>query len=171
MKSGLLYGEANQVLGKIRGAFVGMEKRVYRGDGSLALKTDVRELDASQRKRSDVRCHAYGMQDPEGREIAVARPGYADGEDPAVGGWPLCRMPRVDHAAVEIQGRAYELVMHNSQNYTLRDESGYTAVQILHRGLAGGWNIDAQETLAPEILCGVFIFCRYIEQENELMVV
>ena len=27
----------------------------------------------------------------------TGRPGYAEGEDPLVTGWPICRLPRVDH--------------------------------------------------------------------------
>ena len=85
--------------------------------------------------------------------------------------WPICRMPRVDHAAVTIDGKPYALVMHNSQNYGLNDPSGYTVVQIMHRGLCGGWDIDADEAFSPGILCGLFAFCRYMEHENEFMIV
>ena len=171
MRSGILYQEANCVLAKLRGVFAGSEKRVYRHDGSMVLKTVIREIDKPNVKRADVRSRVYVMLDAEDKEIAVARPDYAEGDDPAVVGWPICRMPRVDHAAVTIHGKQYLLTMQNSQNYTLKDAAGYSVVQIMHRGLAGGWNIDADEIFAPEILCGLFAFCRYIEQENELLIV
>ena len=61
--------------------------------------------------------------------------------------------------------------MQNSQNYTLRDRAGYIVVQIMHRGLTGGWNMEVDEDFTPEILSGLFAFCRYIEQENEFLVV
>lgn len=171
MRSGILYGEREKPLSRLKSIFAGPEKRIYQSDGSLALKTIIQELDVPPEKRADVRSHLYVMLDAVGAEIAVARPCYAQGDDPAVAGWPVCRMPRVDRAAVELQNRAYELFMQDSQTYTLTDAAGYTAVQIMHRGLPGGWNIDADAGFAPEILCGLFAFCRYMEQENEFLVV
>ena len=67
--------------------------------------------------------------------------------------------------------QSYALVMHNSQNYGLKDPTGCTVVQIMHRGLCGGWNIDTDEAFSSGILCGIFAFCRYMEQENEFVVV
>ena len=43
--------------------------------------------------------------------------------------------------------------------------------RIMHRGLCGGWSIDADEAFSPGILCGLFAFCRYMEHENEFMIV
>lgn len=171
MKSGVLYREPSCALAKLKGVFVGPEKRVYLNDGSLVLKTAIRQLDVPAAKKADVRSYAYVMLDAADTQIAVARPDYADGDDPAIVGWPICRMPRVDRAAVEIYGKKYILIMQNSQNYTLKDTAGYIVVQVMHRGLTGGWNLDVDETFTPEILCGLFAFCRYIEQENELQIV
>ena len=41
----------------------------------------------------------------------------------------------------------------------------------MHRGIAGGWTLEDNCGFSPEMLCGIFIFCRYIEQENEFMIV
>ena len=171
MRSGVLYREPNCALVKLKGVFVGPEKRVHLLDGTLVLRTSIKEFDVPADRKADVRSHAYVMLNAKDEEIAVARPDYADGDDPAVVGWPICRMPRVDHAAVTIHGKQYLLTMQNSQNYTLRDRAGYIVVQIMHRGLIGGWNMEVDEDFAPEILCGLFAFCRYIEQENEFLVV
>lgn len=48
------------------------------------------------------------------------------------------------------------------------DENGKI---IMRRGLCGGWLIDAFDDFSPEILCGIFVFCRYVEQENEFLIV
>ena len=80
-------------------------------------------------------------------------------------------MPRVDHATVTVQGSAYRLVMHNSQNYSLLAPDGAVAVQVLHRGVTGGWDIQDQCQHTPCFLCGLFAFCRYMERENEFPVV
>jgi len=61
--------------------------------------------------------------------------------------------------------------MHSSRNYALKDSAGYSVVQIVRRGPAGGWDIEAVGELAPEILCGLFAFCGYMEQENESLIV
>lgn len=171
MKSGTLYRESERALGKIKGVFSGSEKNVFLPDGSLALKTLIRELDAPQERRANVRSHTFVMLDAGGAELAIARPDYAEGDDPEIVGWPISRMPRVDHAAVTLGDRAYTLIMQNSQNYMLRDAHGHTALQIMHRGLMGGWNLDADGDFSPAVLCGLFAFCRYMEQENELLVV
>lgn len=68
-------------------------------------------------------------------------------------------------------GIEYRLNMWNSQNYCLGKSAGEEAVRIFHRGLAGGWDIEAADEICPEIICGIFIFCRYIEQENEFPIV
>ncbi|MDE6589165.1 MAG: hypothetical protein K2K53_02205 [Oscillospiraceae bacterium] len=70
-----------------------------------------------------------------------------------------------------MDGREYLLVMRNSQNYILSAPNGQAAVQIVHRGLMGGWDIEAGGDLRPEELCGIFVLCRYIEQENELVLI
>ncbi|MBE6951540.1 MAG: hypothetical protein E7451_09425 [Ruminococcaceae bacterium] len=65
----------------------------------------------------------------------------------------------------------YELTMHNTQSYSMRNQTGCVILQILHRGLTGGWQLRDDHGFAPEILCGIFAFCRYIEQENEWLIV
>lgn len=44
-------------------------------------------------------------------------------------------------------------------------------VHILHRGIMGGWTIEDETGLLPKNLCGLFVFCRYLERENEFMTV
>ena len=103
--------------------------------------------------------------------ICSARPGYADGDDPNIVGWPICRMPRVDHASIVMNGEEYLLTMHNSQNYSLKDTNHTEVLRIMHKGIAGGWDVEDICDITPEIICGIFVFCRYIEQENEFLIV
>ena len=63
------------------------------------------------------------------------------------------------------------LRMHNSQNYTMKDIHDADVLRIMHRGLIGGWLLEDRCGFAPETLCGLFIFCRYIELENEFIIV
>lgn len=170
MKSGTLY--LNDVVSaRIRGAFTGSEKKIYSANGAIAMHTDIVNLDAPLNEKGNVRYRQYILSDVNGSKCAVASPDYAEGEDPTVSGWPICRMPRVDHAEVVIDGKEYLLVMQNDQNYSLSEKSGKIAVQIFHRGLCGGWDIEAADDFLSEMICGIFVFCKYIEQENEFLVV
>lgn len=65
----------------------------------------------------------------------------------------------------------YVLTMHNSQNYSLMDTNDLEVLCIMHKGIAGGWMVESNCGFAPEIICGIFTFCRYIEQENEFLIV
>ena len=40
-----------------------------------------------------------------------------------------------------------------------------------HRGLIGGWTVEDDAGFTPEILCALFTFSRYLEHENEFVVV
>lgn len=170
MKSGNLSFN-NTLLVRIKSTFVGSEKKIFAANGELLMRTDICNLEAPFNERGNIRYRQYVMLDRSGEKCAVANPDYTKGDDPAVVGWPICRMPRVDHAQLFIRRKEYFLSMRNSQNYFLSEKHGKTVVGIMHRGLCGGWNIDAADDFAPEIICGIFVFCRYIEQENEFLMV
>lgn len=169
MKAGTLYFN-NIVSARIEGSFTGSEKKIYSANGSLIMHTDVANLEVPPNETVNVCYRQYILFDSSGNKCAVANPDYAKGDAPTVV-WPLCRMPRVDHAKVVFDKNEYLLVMQNNQNYLLSDKSGKSVMQIFHRGIAGGWNIEAMDDFAPEIICGIFVFCKYIEQENEFSIV
>lgn len=172
MKGGILYREdTRQELARIRKALLGAEKKICDPDGNVALEADIRVLDKSQDVQADVRNKEYVLTDPQGEVLALARPDYAPGDAPEEAGWPLCRLPRVDRAQVAVAGKEYILTMENSQNYLLRNADGHQVLRVLHRGITGGWSLEEELNLSPALLCGLFVFCRYIEQENEFMVV
>ena len=171
MKSGCLCNEqSGEALAKIKSSFSSPSKRIQLSEINTEYHTDIRKPDAPTECSSDVRLREYYLGN-QGNTVMTGRPGYAEGEDPLVTGWPICRLPRVDHAQIRIGGNEYHLAMHNSQNYTLKDKTGYVILQIMHRGLIGGWLFCDDHGFTPEILCGLFVFCRYIEQENEFLLV
>lgn len=157
-----------QPLAHIRGCLCGAEKQVFNGDNSLLLRTDIRLLYPDAQA---VPAKEYVMYGPDGSELAVARPRCSTGDDPSAASWPVCRMPRADEAVLTMEGREYTLVMENVQNYVLTDAQGRCAVRIIHRGMTGGWKLDVSQPLSPPLLCGLFIFCRYLEKENEFVVI
>jgi hypothetical protein len=170
MKAGTLYFN-DIVSARIKGAFIGSEKKIYSASGSILMRTDIANLEVPPNETGNVRYRQYILFDGSGNTCAVANPDYAEWDDPTVVGWPLCRIPRVDHAKVVYDNNEYLLVMQNDQNYLLSDKFSKAVIQIFHRGLVGGWNIEVMNDFAPEIICGIFVFCKYIEQENEFLVV
>lgn len=170
MKAGALYA-GDKMSARIKGVFTGPEKKIYSENGAVVMQTDIVNADVPPDERGNVRYRRYILSDVNGNECAAASPDYAEGDDPAVVGWPACRMPRVDHAEIVIDGKEYLLVMQNNQHYSLSEKSGKTVIQIFHRGLCGGWNIEATDDFGSEMICGIFVFCKYMEQENEFLTV
>ncbi len=172
MKAGILYSENGaEELAKVKGTWMGAEKQIFLPDGTLVLRTDICRPDGSMAVDNGVCFSKYVMFDAAGTEAASASPDYSEEDNPEFVGWPVCRMPRVDHAVFVFQGKQFLLTMQNSQNYMLKDKGGNPILQILHRGLAGGWKFEDKLGLPPAVLCGIFIFCRYLEKENEFLVV
>ena len=172
MLAGTLYDkQKDKVFVHIKGKFIGPEKKILSVDGRLLLKSDIRRTNMPDNKSGDIRYTEYILQNANGNKCAIAKPDYAEGENPAEVGWPINRMPKVDHAQITMEGQEFCLVMQNSQNYTLADYTGNIVLRIMHRGLIGGWNIEADDSFSPEMVCGIFMFCRYIEQENEFITV
>lgn len=166
MKAGVLY-QGNHMLARLKGSCSAQERRVFPADGKLILRATIQTLHDPARKDGDVRLRRYILVDTAGKECAVAKPDYAEGDDPEIVGWPIYRMPSVDHAQFLYHDAAYLLCVENRQSYCMTDKSGNIVVHIFHRGLVGGWNIDADGAFPPELVCGIFICCRYMEHENE----
>lgn len=172
IKAGVLYKNESQLaLARIKSALLGPQRKILSIAGELLLTADARYLDESKASSGDVRNREYLLTDNENQLVGSARPGYADGDDPDVVGWPICRMPGVDHDNIVVNGEEYLLTMHNSQNYSLLNTCNSEVLRIMHKGIAGGWIVEDICGFVPEIICGIFIFCRYIEQENEFLIV
>lgn len=172
MKLGVLYEENfERDLAKIKSAIIGAEKNIYIHENELIAKTNIRNLEQNSGNSGDVRFREYVMSDREGQVIVLGHPNYAKGENPDETGWPAVRVPRVDHADICIKEKKYILEMHNCQNYSLKDCRGEIILQVMHKGICGGWNLVTNYDFAPEVICGLFLFCRYIEQENELLII
>lgn len=172
IKAGVLYKNKSQIaMAKIKSTLMGQQKKIQSMTDQLLMTAYIRCLDESKASSGDVRNREYILTDSENQLIGSARPGYEDGDDPDVVGWPICRMPRVDHAEISVKGEKYLLTMHNSQNYFLTNTQNSEVLRIMHTGIAGGWTVEDHCGFAPEIICGIFTFCRYIEQENEFLIV
>lgn len=172
LKAGTLYQKESQLaLAKMKSRLLGPQTKIYSISGELLLTADIRDLDESKAGSGDVRCREYILTDRHHHIIGAARPGYADGENPDVAGWPICRMPRVDHAHVRMSPNEYVLTMSDSRHFSLRDIRNEEALRMTHRDMIGEWIVDNRCGFAPETICGFVMFCRYMAQENEFPVV
>ncbi|SBV98845.1 conserved hypothetical protein [uncultured Eubacteriales bacterium] len=173
LKSGTLYwtdgGPYGPALADIRNRLCGSEKQIIAGGEQFLSKI---RMEVPPEELPPGSCpKQYLLKNSEGEVLLSGIPRYADGDDPSVVGWPIYRMPRVNSAELLFQGRSGLLQMINSQNYRLTAPSGKEMLTLLHRGIIGGWSLETAEEFSPELLCGIFIFCRYIEQENEFTTV
>ena len=157
-------GTERETLCRIRG--LGERRRIEDAANCVCLNVHLRRN--GKDRTGDVRFHRYAALDAAGREIAAAVPDYAPAEEPESAGWPLSRMPRADRARMMWRGQAYSLTMRSPCRYLLLDGFGQEAACIARRGLAGTWQIDARDVFPPALLCAVFVFCRWLEKENEL---
>ena len=173
LKAGILSQIADQntltPIASIKNKLCGAEKKIQVAQSTYS--TQILSIDPNQPKPKGSCPHQYLLLDDQQKIILQATPYYAEGEDPSVSGWPLYRMPQVELAELTIDGQTCILQMLNVQNYRLTTTDQTVLVEIIHRGISGGWNINTYAKFSPEILCGLFIFCRYLEQESELMAV
>lgn len=169
MEAGVLY-QGKTVRASLKGVFTGPEKEIFAADGTLALRTGIRGPEPSRGSDGVAHFRQYVIYDRNGNVHASAEPAYAAGNRPEAG-WPGFRTVGTNQAKLLIGGQEFCLVMQNSQNYYMEDGDGKTVLKVLHRGLAGGWDIEAADGISPEMACGIFVFCRYLEQENEFLAV
>ena len=163
IRSGILTRESDgKKLLRIANAPVMWEKRIFNMEGIILGRTVIRG-----ERNGHIRGRNYVLLDTLGKTCAVVRPGYAKGEDPEEIGWPIHRMPRVDHAEVMIDGELCMLTMHSAHHYTLSKIGKVCRAQLTHRGLCGGWQIESEQGFSPKILSAFYVFCRYMEQEND----
>ncbi len=153
-------------LARLRGFLPGQSKQICAEGGQTLLKTEVRLLDVPGLRPGDVRAREYVMLTDSGETVATARPCYSGDELPEEKGWPANRLPKVDHAALYFGGGGHRLVMHSSLCYELLSADGSRELSINHRGLKGGWEIEAGSEVSAAFVLGLFIFCRYMEREN-----
>ena len=173
LKSGALYQEDNKASGlalaNIHNCLFGLEKHIIAGEKQFL--TQIRTEVPTGERICDVCSRQYLLKNSDGEILLSGVPKYADENGPFIV-WKFgYRMPRVKSAELMFQDRIGLLQMINSQNYRLTDSSGKVILTLSRRGFSRCWNLDAAEEFCPEFLCGIFIFCRYMEQENELLIV
>ena len=160
LKSGVLYLEnLSDTLARIKSTLAGPQKMIYGRNSELLLVAGFSFLNEDKIHTGDVRNKVYQLTDSSGCTVASAFPGYAKEDDPDIAGWPLCRLPKVDHASVILDQSQYALRMHSNQHYSICNADGKDLLHVQHKGITGGWIIDDYSGLRPDLLCGMFVFC------------
>ena len=170
MYNGVLsYNDTAEALAKINNVVLGPKKRIRLLKNREEYYTDIL-TDKSIYDPLTLKGLEYRLTDSTGKEYMKAYPHYAPEDDPSINGWPLNRLPRIDTLEIDMN-RHYVMTMLNASNYSLCREDGKEVMRIIHRGLIGGWHIEECAGFSLEIICGLYEFCRYLEQENEFAVV
>ncbi len=174
IKAGVLYDETGrQMLAKTEATIGSPVRKIISHTGEAAMQTDIRFLDPASPQKGDVRNKEYLLEDAAGRVIASGRPGYAKEDDPDAAGWPINRLPKADHADLLLDGTPYLLSAHDGRNYSLYDGTGFEVLTLRQAGAVKGWQLSCADApcFSPEILCGIYTFCKYLKEENEFPIV
>lgn len=172
LKSGSLYpASGSDPLSKIKATLIGPVRKILNQEDELLLEADICSPEPGTSTSADIHDKVYTLKDRNGVCVAKAVPDYAEGQNPAETGWPLSHLPKVDRAEMLFSGSEYTITMLDSRTYSIIDREGRELLSFHHRGIKGGWILDDKGNFSPEMLCGIFVFCRYIELENEFMTV
>lgn len=139
-------------------------------NAGMGFKDRVLEKAGSCAECRDISGRRYLLCRMDGSVCASAIPLYAAEEKLSENGFPVCRMPGVDHAVISMQGKAFVLTRRKWGEYILQDENGQVLMQILHVGALGRqYEIETFSDWEPEIIAGIVQFSRYMERENEFL--
>ncbi len=169
IKSGTLYDKTtDKACASIRNISLGPDKKILSSDGKTEMRVMIENSDPED--PDDLNGRRYQLKNSQGDIVMSGHPRYSEEEDFETGAYAINRLPKVDHCDVHIK-EDYDLIMHNCQNYSLFDRKGKEVLRIMHKGIAGGWDIEEEEAFSFEEILGLFMFSRYIEKENEYMII
>ncbi len=155
--------EAKDCLCYIKPPVYSQNKQLCSADGTARASVEITENGTDPQRP----IHRYVMKDSTGKILAEGQPGYSGNADLH----PFSRGPRADHVAIRLPDAACRLQMQNSQNFILTTEDGRVSMELIHNGVNGGWNVSADDSLDALLVMGIFLFSRYLDKENEFVVV
>lgn len=137
-------------------------------EGTDEFSVEIEEAEAE----TPSQMHRYLLKDKKGNLLMEGCPGFGYGGVPAPQTFSRTFPPhsRADHVTVTSpSGISGILQMLNSQNFILTAQDGHKAAELIHNGAGGGWNVCADDTIAPVLIMGIFLFSRYLDKENEFV--
>lgn len=155
--------ETGDCLCYVKWPYYTQNKQVCSSDGAEEIFVQIEEADNGILLPG----HKYVLTGTNHKILAEGQPEYAEGADLH----PLSHAPRADRVSIDLPDGGFLLKMLNSQNFTLTAPDGHTAMELIHNGSGGGWNISADDTFDAMLIMGIFLFSRYLDKENEFVVV
>lgn len=97
---------------------------IYQRNSDVSGISDMQTKESSRAEYGDIVGRRYLLRKMDGSICTSAAPFYAAGERLTENGFPVCRMPRVDHALMDIQGKTCVLIRKNGENMYFRMKAG-----------------------------------------------
>ena len=143
---------------------------IFQKDKNQAATVNTWQKDDNNAEYRDISGRRYLIREMDGSVCASAAPFYAAEEKLSENGFPVCRMPRVDHAVLDIRGKAFVLIRRKWGEYVLQDEKGQVLMQIRYTGVIGQqYEIETFAAWEPEMIAGIVQLGRYMERESEFL--
>lgn len=153
-------GKASLSLASIQSPFYSVRHTILSAEGQTVFFTDIRTDSRGGGKAGN----QYLITDLQRHIVLSGKPECSADGIPG-------HVPRVDRVQLKMNQSVGSLRMLNSQNYCLEDAHGQRAVEIIHNGIDGGWTLEADASVSPALLLGIFIFSRYLDKENKFVVI
>ena len=158
IKAGSLYqidnGRPGTKLACLKSPYYPVKKTILSPDGRIRLFAEIRP--------SGNREQMYILSDSLNQIILSGSPGYSKN-------LTISSEPHLNQIKITLEHRIYNLFMKNTQECLMMDENSWVSAKLTHRGTGGGWLLEADPVFSPYILMGLFIFCRYLDKENEFL--
>ncbi|MFU0831420.1 MAG: hypothetical protein ACFWUC_00535 [Oscillospiraceae bacterium] len=170
IRAGSLYavidGRTAGKLAFVQSPFYTEKQTILSPDGSGKLIAQVR-TDG----RPGTQGKEYVITDAQEQIVVIGKPMCSEEENSDVDSEIMFPMSRMDTVRLEMNHTVFNLRMRNSQNYCLEDEKGQKKLEMIHNGITGGWTVETEDAIDPLILMGIFLFSRYLDKENQYVVI
>lgn len=162
IKSGNLYqidnGRPSSKLACLKTPFYPVKKTILSPDGEVRLIADVQRAGNTGKSRDCI----YTLMDPLNQVVLTGHPIFNEHH-------VEFNAPRINHIKLYMNHKIYELSMKNNLECNLVDQRNWSVAKLVHNEKSGGWLLEADPVFSPYILMGLFLFCRYLDKENEFI--
>ena len=162
IKTGKLYqidnGRPGAKLACLKPPYYPVRKTILSPDGSIKLYADIKTCKGSEPNRDQL----YILSDSLNQTILSGSPVYTK---------KLLLLDGIaaNQIKLTMDHKPYNIYMKSCQEYCIMDENSWVAARLEHNPKGGGWLVESYPVFNPFILMGIFIFCRYLDKNNEFM--
>lgn len=80
------------------------------------------------------------------------------------------RTPEIDNLSLKVNENSYEIVRIGYPKYEIRDSLGDSVLELRYSLIARQWSVYTDNHFTAPIICGIILFCQYLEFENDVIV-